>query len=462
MQTPAEPGLNKPGLNNEERLLAEIEELKRKLAEQHRASGSGHNGHGHGGHGKSRRPSAAALWTLGIVCALILAAAFFAGYLPESSRQTALAKEAQAEATALPPVNIAIVQQAPLKSELSLPGNIQAVTEAPVLARASGYIKTRIVDIGDRVKEGQLMAEIDAPELNKQVDQARASVDQAKAALEQATANLEQGRTNTQMARLTYDRWNALVQKGAVSRQDVDIYKAQYEALAQSVQSLEKAVAAAKSNITASEANLGRLTEMEGFLKVRAPFVGVVTLRNVDTGALVTEGTTLLFRIAQMDRLRTYVNVPQADSTAVRVGQTARLKIPDLPLKTFTGTVTRTANALDPATRTLLTEVQVPNQEGLLLPGMYAEVSFSTPRMEPPMIIRADALVERADGAKVAVVGKDDVVHFQPVQVGRDYGDQMEILGGIEKGQRVVVSPGDVVRENVKVRPVLVKSKAAQ
>jgi RND family efflux transporter MFP subunit len=170
----------------------------------------------------------------------------------------------------------------------------------------------------------------------------------------------------------------------------------------------------------------------------------------------------LLFRIAQTDRLRTYVNVPQADSTSIRVGQIAQLKIPDLPSKTFTGTVTRTANSLDPATRTLLAEVQVPNQGGLLMPGMYSEVNFTTPRMEPPLMIRADALVVRGDGPHVAIVGEDGIVHFKIVQVGRDYGDTLEILGGLTMGEQVVVSPGDVVRENAKVRPVLVKAKAGQ
>jgi RND family efflux transporter MFP subunit len=188
----------------------------------------------------------------------------------------------------------------------------------------------------------------------------------------------------------------------------------------------------------------------------------VITLRNVDTGALVADGQTLLFRIAQTDRLRTYVNVPQADSTTIRVGQPAQLKIPDLPSKTFMGTVTRTANALDPATRTLLAEVQVVNNEGFLLPGMYSEVNFTTPRLEPPMIIRADALIVRGSGPQVAVVGPDSVVHFRSVKVGRDYGDRIEILGGLAKGQQVVVSPGDVVRENVKVRPVLVSGRGAK
>ncbi len=440
----------------EERLLAEIEDLKRKLHEQHRDEGHGPRGK------KAGRPSATTLWILAGFALLVLVGAFFAGYLPQSSRQTALAKEAKEDIATLPPVNVVEVEQASGKSQLVLPGNIQAVTEAPVLARASGYIKTRLGDIGDRVKEGQLLAEIEAPELDQQVRQAKASVDQAGASLEEATANLQQGRTNAEMARLTYQRWNALVEKGAVSRQDADTYKSQYQALGESVQSLEKAVNVAKSNITASEANLGRLTDMQGYLKVRAPFAGVITLRNVDTGALVAEGNTLLFRIAQTDRLRTYVNVPQADSTSIRVGQMAQLKIPDLPSKTFTGTVTRTAKALDPATRTLLAEVQVPNQEGLLLPGMYSEVNFTTPRMEPPLLIRADALVVRGDGPHVAVVGDDGVVHFKTVQVGRDYGDQLEVLGGLEKGDRVVISPGDVVRENAKVRPILVKEKAAQ
>jgi RND family efflux transporter MFP subunit len=448
MQTPTND-------RTEERLLAEIEDLKRKLHEQHRDGG-------HEGRSKVGRPSAATLWILAIVAVLILVAAFFGGYLPQASRQTALAKDVKEDIAALPPVNVVAVEQASAKSQLVLPGNIQAVTEAPVLARASGYIKTRLADIGDRVKEGQLLAEIEAPELDQQVTQAKASVDQTKSTLEQAEANLQQGKTNRDIARLTWERWNALVAKGAVARQDVDTYKAQYDASEASMQSLDKAVNVAKNNISVAQANLARLTDMQGYLKVRAPFAGVITLRNVDTGALVAEGNTLLFRIAQTDRLRTYVNVPQADSTSIRVGQTAQLKIPDLPLKTFTGTVTRTANALDPATRTLLAEVQVPNQDGLLLPGMYSEVSFTTPRMEPPLMIRADALVVRGDGPHVAVVGDDDVVHFQTVQVGRDYGDQLEVLGGLEKGQRVVVSPGDVVRENAKVRPVLVKEKSSQ
>lgn len=435
-----------PVHDKEALLRAEIEDLKRKLEEHQRGAHAN----------KARRPSALALWLLAVVVVAIFAGAFFAGYLPNVARQTALAKEVKEESVALTPVNVAAVEQAPANSQLVLPGSIQAVTEAPVLARASGYIKKRYVDIGDRVTAGQLLAEIEAPELDQQVQQAKAQVGQARAALEQATANLAQGKTNTDMARLTNDRWQALVTKGAVARQDADTYKSAYEASMQNVQALEQAVSVARNNVAVSEANLGHFTEMQGYLKVKAPFAGVITLRNIDTGALVGEGSTLLFRTAQTDRLRTYVNVPQADAPGIHVGQPAELKIPDLPQLKFKGTVTRTASALDPATRTLLVEVQVPNETGKLLPGMYSEVYFTTPRVEPPLIIRGDALVVRGNGNLVALVGDNDVVHYQNIDVGRDYGDRIEVLGGVRKGDRVVISPGDAVREGTRVKPMLV------
>lgn len=428
----------------EERLRAEIEELKKRLGERHAA-------HGHG----PRRPSGLTLALLGLLIAAVFAVAFFAGYLPMTQRQTALAKAVNDEVTARPTVNVSTVIRATGKSELVLTGNIQAVTEAPVLARATGYIQKRYVDIGDRVKEGQVLADIVAPELEPQVRQAKAVVDQAASSLEQATANLQQGRTNAEMARVTAERWNSLVSRGAVARQDADQYASQYEAQQANVQALEKAVAAARSNVGAAEANLARLQEIQSQLNVRAPFDGVITVRNVDTGALVNEGSTLLFRIAQNDRLRIYVNVPQADATAIHTGMAARLTVPDLSAKTFLATVTRTANALDPATRTLLAEVQVPNTGGLLLPGMYSEVNFTTPRAEPPLIIAADTLVVRANGPQVAVVDADNTVHYKVVNLGRDYGDRIEVIGGINEGDRLAVNPGDAVREGAKVSPRL-------
>jgi len=432
--------------NTESQLRAEIEDLKRRLATQEHGHGRAH-----------RRPSGGTLFALGLTAAVSVGVAFFAGYLPRQKRETQLVADAKTEGETAPLVNVTTVERSSGKSDLVLPGNIQAITEAPVLARASGYIKTRTVDIGDRVKEGQLLAVIDAPELTQQVRQAQASLEQANASLDQANANLIQGQTNEKLYKTTADRWSALVAKGAVSRQDFDTNQAQYDAQRATVQALEKAVAAAKSNVGAAQANLARLTEMEDYVNVRAPFAGIITQRNVDTGALVTEGATLLYRIAQTDRLRIYVNVPQADSTGVHVGQAAKLTIVDLPSHEFTGTVTRTANSLDPTSRTLLAEVQVPNTGGLLLPGMYAQVNFTTPRAEPPLLIKGDALVVRSDGPQVAVVNPDHTVHFQLVQLGRDYGDRIEILSGLEAGQQLAINPGDSIQNGAKVTPVPTK-----
>ena len=250
-----------------------------------------------------------------------------------------------------------------------------------------------------------------------------------------------------------------LFRSGAVSRQENDTYQSQSVAAQANVLALEKAVASARSNIVAAQANLSRLTELQGYKSVRAPFAGVITVRNVDVGALVNEANTLLFRIAQTDRLRIYVNVPQSDADSVRVGQIARLVISDLAGHQFVGAVTRTANALDPATRTLLTEVQVPNSGSLLLPGMYAQVDLTTPRKNPPLLIPGDTLVVRSNGPQVGVVGADHIVHFQRLQLGRDFGDKIEVLSGLEPGQQVVVNPGDTVQEGAKVNPVLLREK---
>jgi RND family efflux transporter MFP subunit len=328
------------------------------------------------------------------------------------------------------------------------------VTEAPVLARATGYIIKRNVDIGDRVAAGQVLAEIEAPELKQQIRQAQAAIDQANQSVQQAEAGLIQGRANLGLAKVTRDRYQTLLAQKVVAQQDFDTRQAQWEASVANVQALDKAIGAARSNAAAAEANLARLNDLLGYLMVRAPFAGVITVRNVDTGALVNEGSTLLFRIAQTDRLRTYVNVPQSDADSVRVGQKATLLVSDLGGRKFTGTVARTANALDPATRTLLVEVQIDNGGGVLLPGMYTQVDLSVPRKNPPLMIAADALVVRSNGPQVAVVGADGTVHFALVQLGRDLGDRLEALSGVQEGDRLVVNPGDAVREGAKVKAV--------
>jgi RND family efflux transporter MFP subunit len=304
-----------------------------------------------------------------------------------------------------------------------------------------------------------VLAEIEAPELQQQIRQAKAAIEQAGSVVQQAEAALQQGQANANLAKLNAERYSNLFGKGVVSRQENDTYRAQYEAQTANVQALGKAVNAAHSNAAAAEANLARLNELQSYQTVRAPFAGVITLRNVDSGVLVNEGNTLLFRIAQTDRLRTYVNVPQSEAASVRVGITAKLSVAELPGRTFTGTVARTANALDPSTRTLLTEVQVPSSGGVLLPGMYTQVDLSVPRANPPLVIPGDTLVVRSDGPQVARVDSDGTVHFTRIELGRDMGDHLEVLSGVEEGDQLAVNPGDAVREGVKVKPVLAPPK---
>jgi RND family efflux transporter MFP subunit len=336
---------------------------------------------------------------------------------------------------------------------LKLPGTLQAVTEAPILARADGYLKNRYVDLGDKVRAGQPLAEIDAPELDQQILQAEAAIAQAQASLEQAQASLEQGKSNRDLARVTAERWKTLAAQGVVSQQENDQNQAQLTSQNANVQALEKAIAAQRSNVAAAQANLARLQDVQGYRIVKAPFDGVITVRNVDIGALVTTGSTLLYRVAQTGTLRTYVNVPQANASSIHAGQAAQLTLSNFPGRRFLGTVARTANALDPSSRTMLVEVAVPNSDGALFPGMYAEVDLNTARANPPLLLPAQALVVRSDGAQVAVVQPDGTVHLQKVAIGRDYGDRVEIAQGIAEGTTILMVPGDTA-EGAKIVPI--------
>jgi RND family efflux transporter MFP subunit len=430
-----------------EHLLRENEELRRKLQEQQRRVPGASNA-------QIWRPSAITIWAIALVVALIVVGAFFTGYIPLRKRETLIVEQAREQEKALPRVDVIEVGRSSAKSDLVLPGNIQAVTEAPILARADGFLKSRMVDIGDRVRAGQPLAEIEAPELDQQVRQAQANLEQTQAALEQTLANQRQGKTNTELARVTADRWNNLAAKGVVSRQENDQYQAQYQAQVANLDALGKAVAAAQSNIAAAEANLSRLKELQSYRVVRAPFDGIVTLRNVDVGALVNAGNTMLYRIAQMGMLRIYVNVPQANAGSIHTDQQAELTVSNLPGRRFSGSVARSANALDPNSRTMLVEVQVRNPDGALLPGMYALVDLSSNRDDPPVLLPGDALIVRAEGTLVALVRPDHTIHFQKIQVGRDYGDKLEIVGGVRDGDLVVANPSDVIREGVQVEPV--------
>src|SRR5215470_6968213 len=389
------PGSEVDAPTTEERLRRENQDLKRQIEE---LRGSSHGSSRGGPSVKLWNPSGVTIWSIVFSAAVLLVMAFLAGYIPLQKRRALIITEAQQQQEALPRVEVVQVGRSSRSSEMELPGNIQAITEAPILARADGYLRRRMADIGDRVRSGQPLAEIEAPELDEQVNQSKANLQQARAALDQAQANYTQGKSNMEFARVTAERWGRLVARGAVSKQENDQYQAQYQAQAANVQALEKAIAAQRSTVSADEANLARLEKLQGYLIVKAPFDGVITLRNLDAGALVNAGNTLLFRIAQTGTLRTYVNVPQASAGSIRPGQPAHLAVSNLPDRQFTGAVARTANALDPNSRTLLVEVHVPNADGALLPGMYAQVDLSSIRTNPPMLIPSEALIVRADG----------------------------------------------------------------
>lgn len=400
------------------------------------------------------KPSSITITVIFLGAMVLAVIAFFAGYIPLASRRAVIAGEAKEEREALLRVNVVRVGRSTKKSELDLPGNIEAIMEAPILARVDGYIRKRLVDIGDRVKEGQEVAIIDTPELEQQVRQAKATIEQAQAAVELAEANLQQGKADTELARVTAMRTGNLLKKGAVSRQEDDTNQAQYQAKLANLKALDKAITVQRSNLAAAQANEARLENLLSYRVVRAPFDGVITLRNVDIGALVTTGSTLLYRIAQTGTLRIYVNVPQAYADAVHPGLPADLSVSNLPGRHFTGSVTRTANALDPSNRTLLTEVQVANLENLLLPGMYARVDLSSARRDPPLLVPSEALIVRANGSQVAVVGPDHRAHLRKVEIGRDYGDRLELTGGVAEGALVIVNPGDAIQDGTKVDPV--------
>jgi RND family efflux transporter MFP subunit len=436
--------LTDPAGNEEERFRSENRDLRRQLQELKAPALPV----------TLWRPSGITIWAIFLTACILTAVAFFAGYLPLQKRRTLVLNEAQEQERSLPRVEVIEVGRSSKSSELELPGSIQAIAEAPILARADGYIERRLVDIGDRVQAGQPLAQIEAPETDEQIRQAQAALQQAQAGVNQALANLKRGQADTELARVTAQRFASLAAKGVVSKQENDQYQAQHQALLAGVQSLQEAIAVARSNVAAAEASLARLDRIQSYRVVKAPFDGVITVRNVDAGALVNAGNTMLFRIAQTATLRTYVNVPQTHASGVRLGQSARVSVSNLPGRQFAGTVARTANALDPASRTLLVEIHVPNPAGALLPGMYARVDLMGARTNAPLLIPSEALIVRSEGTNVAVVRPDRSVHLQRIEVGRDYGDRLEVMTGLKEGDLIIPNPGDAAREGLKVEPV--------
>ncbi len=440
-----------PNPHSAESLRRENEELRRQLEELRSGAGVVSPEAAPRAHWN---PSRITIVALVLIALTLTGVAFFAGYLPMQHRRSVVIAEAREQQEALPRVQVVPVTRGGGNSALQLPGNIQAINEAPVLARMDGYMKSRFVDLGDRVTAGQPLAEIDAPEIEEALRGARATLEQSRAAVEQAAASLEQGKADLELAKVSAQRYDELTKAGVASRQDDDKYRLEYQARIATVRALEKGLNVQKNSVAVAEAAVARMENLKSYKVVKAPFDGVITVRNVDAGALVTSGSTLLFRIAQTHKLRVYVSVPQSWVNSVRPGQTAIIRASGVPGREFKGVVARTANALDPASRTLLVEVIVPNPDGGLMPGMSVDAELRASLREAPLVIPADALVIRANGSEVAVVRPDGTIHIQKIQVGRDRGDTLEVVDGLNEGDTVIQNPGDVVVEGMKVEPV--------
>ena len=356
-----------------------------------------------------------------VAAAAVFAVLFLVGVVPRLVLRHRLRTSADAVQNRAPMVSTVSPRRAPEVVEVPLPGSMEAILETGIWARTDGYLNARFVDIGDRVNKGQLLADIDTPEVDQQLMQAIATMSQNKANVVKFEADLA-------LARTTLQRYVA-AGPGTVSKQQIDERTS-------AVTDAEKVVDAARATVNADEANVHRLLELQSFQKVYAPFDGVITVRNVDPGSLIsagsTSGTRELFRLAQVDVLRIFVYVPQSYAPDIRAGESADVSVRELPGRVFQGTVTRTAGAIDPTSRTLLTEVQVRNPEGLLLSGSYATVRFKVQRADPPIVVPQSALLIDANGVRVALVDADGTLHYRPIQIGRDYGNDAEVLSGLE------------------------------
>ncbi len=378
------------------------------------------------------------------LAATALAGALTAGTLPSLRQQQAVSDAAAAAAAALPRVTVAVVQRTTANAERVLPGNSLPLLEASIYARTTGYLKSRRVDIGDRVTQGMLLAEIAAPDIDAQFAQ-------AKAALAQAQANLPLAEASAELAKSTLARDLRSGPGTATSWGQLDQDRAQVKVTAAQV-------AAARAAIQVNEATVQRFVEMQGFQRITAPFPGVITARNVDAGDLISadspSSTKELFHLMRTDVLRVLVNVPQVFATGIKVGQKAAVYLRDDPARQHAAKVTRTAEALDPNTRTLLTEVDVPNPNNDLRPGMYLQVKFVFDQSILPVMIPAAALTTRDGIQRVAVLDGQTRVQYRPVQLGRDFGAEIEVVDGLKAGETVVIHPGDDIPEGTAVEAV--------
>src|SRR4029077_8580058 len=355
------------------------------------------------------------------VALLILVVAGALTLVTRASHERALAKETEQET--IPTVAVVHPLAEKPDEELVLPGSLLAFEESPIYARTSGYLVRWYKDIGSRVNEGDLLATIDTPEVDQELNQARATREQIVAQLE--------------LAKISAQRWENLRKSDSVSTQEADQQTSGYRQ--------------SQANLAAADANVRRLEQLEGFKKVYAPFSGVLTRRNVDPGALINAGAGAagreLFDIARVDPLRVFTSVPQAYAPSIKVGSQTVVTLQEFPGQKFIGKVARTAEAIDPATRTPLTEVDVPNKDGRLLPGSFGEVHFAVGTKVNKVTIPVNAMLFRAEGPRVAVVGPNSKVELRPINIGRDYGATLEVLGGISPTDQIVINPADSLEE---------------
>ena len=369
-------------------------------------------------------PPRKALVIVGLVL-LVLLIAGAATLIGRRSQERALAKET--ERSTIPTVAIVHPQAETPDEELVLPGSLLAFAESPIYARTSGYLVRWYKDIGSRVNEGDLLATIDAPEVDQELNQTRAARQQIVAQLELAKSSAE--------------RWENLRKSDSVSAQEADQQTSAYKQ--------------AQANLAAADANVRRLEQLENFKKVYAPFSGVITKRNVDPGALINAGAGAsgreLFDIARIDPLRVYTSVPQAYAPFIKVGGQTTVTLQEFPGQKFLGKIARTAESIDPNTRTLLTEVDVSNKDGRLLPGSFGEVHFAVGSNVNKVTVPVNAMLFRAEGPRLAVVDGSHKIQLRPINIGRDYGTSLEILGGVSTEDSIVINPPDSLQEGQEV-----------
>lgn len=373
-------------------------------------------------------PAAAAvpkkrLLKVAIAVAAVLVAAFAVGYFQRRRSAAALAKETEASQRALPRVEVVAPKALSSDRALQLPGSVMPLQATQIFARASGYVRRWTVDIGDKVKQGQVLAEIETPELDQELAQARAQLMQTQASEAQAKANRD-------LAFANLGRVRRLAPSGVVSKAELDQGEAQASVGTANVK-------VAEANVNAAQANIRRLLQLKAFANVTAPFAGTITQRTVEIGTLVPAGNQQpLFRIAAMDPARIFVQVPQDVAPGVRAGVPADVRVREYPGRTFKGTVTRASGELDPSTRTMTTEIRVPNQDGALIAGMYAEVSLTLPAAHRVLEVPATALLSDARGQHVALV-ENGKLHLQPVVVERDNGATIDISSGLTGNESI-------------------------